>query len=86
MLIQPFLTYYRDNPDYNESDRSIEFASMLQRNAAVQDFLDGNIDDEHLIDLLESHNIDPQTYIETVEAEIDYLIANPSMLYESTYC
>lgn len=79
-MIQPFLTYYRDHPDYNEQDANEEFESMVQRNEAIQAFLDGEIDDEYLLDLLESHAISPDAYIESVEAEIDYFIANPQML------
>lgn len=80
-MIQPFLTYYRENPDYNPEDARLEFESMVFRNNAIEDYLEGNQHQDYLFDVLASQGIDPDQYVESVDAEIDYFTANPHLLY-----
>lgn len=79
--IAPFLTYYRENPDYNSSDSSNEFELMMLRNSAIEDLLAGYQTEDYLFDLLAEQGIEPNAYIEAVESEISYLMANPHLLY-----
>lgn len=81
MMTNPFITYFRDNPDYSISDHCNELDSLIARNNTIQDFLDGKIDTEYLLDFLESDGIDPEAYMESVDSEIEYLIANEHALY-----
>lgn len=75
--IEPFLTYYRDNPDYNDSDALNEFNLMVARNEVVQSFIAGNCTAEYLLDFLEFHGINPDIYVETIEDNVDDFIARP---------
>lgn len=81
MEIRPFLTYYRDSLDYNVNDSKNEFDLMNQRNIAIEGFLQGEIAEDYLFDLLDSQNIEPQDYIESVQHELQYFLRNPHQLY-----
>lgn len=74
----PFITYYRNNPDYNASDKSREFDLMNQRNEAIESFLEGKQSADYVLDLLESQDIDPVIYVETVEEAIRYCLEHHS--------
>lgn len=80
-FLQPFLTYYRDDPDYNSTDIEHEINLMIVRNNAVEDYLEGNQSEDYLFDLFAAQGIEPSLYVEAVENEINYLIANPQLLY-----
>lgn len=81
IIIEPFLTYYRDNPDYNASDAKNEFDLMMLRNGAIEDWIDGNQSSDYVFDVLRSQGIDPDAYLKSIESEIEYFIANPDKLY-----
>lgn len=72
MEFNPFITYYRSNPDHSYLDTLNEISSVIARNNAIQSFLDGKIDCEYLLDFLESESIDPEAYMESVASEIEY--------------
>lgn len=76
--ILPFLTFYRDNPDYNASDKFHEIGLMNQRNDAIESFVTGKQSADYVLDLLESQGIDPVIYVETVEEAIRYCLEHPS--------
>ncbi len=80
-FISPFLTYYRENSDYNLSDASNEFQLLVERNNAIDSLLCGDIKEDYLFDLLAEQNIEPSAYTEAVESEISYLMNNPHLLY-----
>lgn len=75
--VSPFLTYYRSNPDYNVADKIQEFNLMNQRNEAIESFLVGKQSADYVLDLLESQDIDPVIYVETVEEAIRYCLEHP---------
>lgn len=79
-FLQPFLTYFREDPDYNCSDVENEINLMIVRNNAIEDYLEGNQSEDYLFDLLTEQGIEPNMYIEAVEDEIIYLTANPHLL------
>lgn len=80
-FIAPFITYYRSNADYNSNDADQEFKAMLLRNNAIENCLDGNQNEDYLFDLLAEQGIEPGIYLDTVESEISYFLANPHLLY-----
>ena len=79
MIIEPFLTYYRDSPDYNQSDKDREFNSVMTRNQATIDFLEGKETASYLLDVLESEDIDPVMYVESVDEAIRFMLENPHL-------
>ena len=70
-LFNPFVTYYRDDVDYNYQDRLNEIDYLIARNHTISRFSDGEIDFEHLLDYLESESIEPEAYMESVADEIE---------------
>lgn len=76
--ISPFLTYYRSNLDYNAADKIQEFNLMNQRNEAIESFLVGKQSADYVLDLLESQDIDPVIYVETVEEAVRYCLEHPT--------
>lgn len=80
-LIQPFLTYYRQDVDYSVADAAHEFNLMVQRNEAIDAFLTGHQDVDYMLDVLNDQGIEPEEYLEAVESEIEYFQAFPHKLY-----
>ncbi len=80
-FIAPFITYYRSNNDYNSDDAEQEFKAMLLRNNAIEDCLNGGQSEDYLFDLLAEQGIEPSIYLNTVESEVSYFLANPHLLY-----
>lgn len=78
----PFLTYYRDNPDYNDSDKDREFDLMNQRNSAIEDCLVGKQSADYVLDLLEDQGIDPVVYVDSVGEAIRYCLLHPEQNIE----
>ena len=81
MDARPFLTYYRENSDYNAADARNEVALMNTRNEAIESFLAGDVQEDYLLDLLDHQGIEPEEYIQSVEDEIVYFMNNPHLLY-----
>ena len=69
-----FSTYFRDIYDYNKSDELSEMNQLLARQSMILDCLEGNGSAETLLDLLESQDINPIEYVETVEANVEFVI------------
>lgn len=80
-LLQPFLTYFREDPDYNSSDVGNEINLMLTRNQVIEEYLEGEKPEDYLLDLLAEQEIEPNMYLEAVQDEIHYLMTNPHLLY-----
>lgn len=74
--IEPFSTVYRENPDYNTADELTEAQLLLQRQGMIGQFIEGKVDAETLLDLLESQGFDPSEYIDQVEANAAAIIAD----------
>lgn len=80
-FLEPFLTSFREHPDYNPSDVLNEINLMVIRNIAVEDCLEGTVSEDYFFDLLAEQGIEPSLYVDAVTDEIDYLLANPYLLY-----
>lgn len=80
-VLERFLSTFRDNLDYNSNDIQNEINLLIARNNAIEDYLEGNLSVDYLLDLLAEQEIEPTMYIEAVEDEINYLSANPHLLY-----
>lgn len=80
-LVLPFLTYFREDFDYNANDVNNEIKLMIFRNNVIEDYLMGTQDETYMFDVLASQGIDPNIYMESVEEQIEYLMSNPNQLY-----
>lgn len=83
--MNPFLTGYNDHPDYNEADHQAEFLRMVERNDAIQDLLDGKQSAGYVLDLLESQDIDPLVYVESVSEAVRFCLEHPEYDIEIVY-
>lgn len=72
--LTPLSTDFRDDPDFNESDRAIEFESLRVRQRAIDDLLQGQISPADLLDLLEYQEIDPVEYMDAATEAIETVI------------
>jgi uridine phosphorylase len=66
LLYLPFNTYYRENPDYNESDVASEFSQMAERQNQMIQVVDGELEAEALFETLEAQGIDSADYTDAV--------------------
>jgi hypothetical protein len=73
LLYLPFNTYYRENPDYNESDSQAEFNQLKTRQDLMIDVVDGQQDAEALFETLEAQGIDSAAYVDAVCHQIEQL-------------
>lgn len=80
-FLLPFLTDFQPNLDYNSSDTVNEINSTIVRNTVIEDYLLGIQDEDYLFDLLAEAGIEPNEYVNEVEAKIEYFMANPDQLY-----
>jgi hypothetical protein len=72
----PLSTFYRDCDDYNSDDTWAEINSLIARQQAISDMLDGKITPNDLLDFLEVHGIKPLDYVEAVVSSIELVIDN----------
>jgi hypothetical protein len=72
--LTPLSTNYRDDPDFNESDRRAEFDMMTVRQDAIEAVVEGKMHPRDLLDLLESQEIDPVEYMDASTAAIEMVI------------
>lgn len=80
-FLLPFLTTFRENPDYNSADEVKEAQSLIRRNQAIEEYFSGQTFDDYLFDLLAEEGVEPSDYVCSVEEDIEYLSANPHLLY-----
>jgi hypothetical protein len=75
IYLAPLATNYRDDPDFNASDRAQEVALLDVRQRAIDEVLRGKMSPADLLELLESQEIDPVEYMdastEALEAAIN---------------
>lgn len=83
--LTPLSTNFRDDPDFNESDRAKEFELLATRQGAIDDLLQGNISPVDLLDLLEYQEIDPTEYMEAATEAIEAVI-NQGMVITGWDC
>lgn len=74
-FINPFTTYFRDNPDFNESDRLNEVANLIQRQDLIQSVAEDGAPLDELLDVLEFQGIDPVEYVALIAANVEFAIA-----------
>jgi hypothetical protein len=67
-----FSTYFREIPDFNDSDELVEMKHLLARQSMLLECLEGSEPIETLLDLLETQDINPIDYVETVEANVEF--------------
>ena len=75
IIINPFLTYEYDaylEDDFEGEQR--EMQKMFERNNAIEDFLEGKLDPDSVLDLLEEHQINPADYVASVTSQLDWLM------------
>lgn len=75
MPFSVFDTTYIDHPDYNSSDHDAECRRLFARQRAIQGLIDGTVDPDYLLDLLEDQGVSPTEYVETVEDNLLWLVS-----------
>jgi len=79
-LLLPFSTCHRHEPDFNEADDLQESEKLIERQQVIQSVVLGDESTSYLLDLLESHGLDPVQYVAMVEANVDYVISHPNLI------
>lgn len=74
--LDPFLTFYRDHPDHDRGDARQEAASLLERQTAIQQWLEGSLPDDCLYDLLAQQGIEPGDYLDSVHSNLEFVFQN----------
>lgn len=74
--LAPFCTFLTPSPDLNPGELQAEIARLYERQKAIDAMVHGELDAETLLDLLEDHGIDPEQWIETSIANIEYIMTN----------
>lgn len=77
MLIDElFVTWWENNPDYNNADKQNADLRLLQRNSAIHDHLYNGIELDYVFDVFREQGLDPEEYLLYVERKIEIVIAN----------
>jgi hypothetical protein len=72
--IDPLSTNFRDEPDFNESDRAREFELLAVRQRAIEEILRGELSPSDLLEILESQEIDPTEYMDAATGAIEFVL------------
>lgn len=75
-LADPFQTLLTENRDFNESDSRKEVEALFARQQFIDDLLKGRISPDQLLQLLSDQGIEPARYLDEVESNINFVIAN----------
>lgn len=81
-VIDPFLTFALNNPDYNENDHLKEAARLINRQDVILDWLWGQTEADHVLDTLSDQGLSPDGYVDEVCSSVD-LVINQEMVFES---
>jgi len=73
-VADPFLTFFRENPDYSESDSLSECRALWERQGAVDQVIRGEEHPDLLLETLYDQGIEPSDYVDGVVNEIDYIM------------
>jgi hypothetical protein len=73
-LIDPFLTFYGQNPDYGASDGRRETEALIVRQNLVRDLLEGSEAADTLLDCLEEQGVGADAYVAAVTANVQHVI------------
>jgi hypothetical protein len=73
--ISPLLTFFDPNPDLSPAEIEKEFHQMVERNQALDDFLEGKLPATDVLDILEANGVDPVEYVTEVDSVLNlYLL------------
>ena len=70
----PVTTFELEHPDFDSLDMQSELERYFARQKAISACLSGNEHPDVVLDLLESHSIDPSEYVDQTEQAINYII------------
>ena len=80
-VLDPFLTYLDENPDYGASDLNRAFEQLWVRQGLIQDWLDGKEYVDVVLDCIEEHGLEAAGYVEAVCDQIDRVIYKGGVAY-----
>jgi hypothetical protein len=70
--LNPLDTIFRENPDYNASDHQSEMKLLCDRQKQIDNFLNGAISDDDLLDLLSTQGVNVDNYLEEVSENFTF--------------
>jgi hypothetical protein len=70
--LNPLDTIFRENSDYNASDHWLEMELLCDRQKQIDNFLNGSISDDDLLDLFSTQGIDVDNYLAEVEDNLTF--------------
>jgi hypothetical protein len=70
----PFVTVAREDLDMSQADERREAQLLAARQGVIQDWLNGETEEEHVLETLIDQGISPDEYLRLVNANIDYVI------------
>ncbi|MBE9065134.1 hypothetical protein IQ260_00510 [Leptolyngbya cf. ectocarpi LEGE 11479] len=80
-VIDPFLTYLDQNPEYGQSDKAKAVEQLSVRQGLIQDWLDGKEYVDAVLDCIEEHGLNAAGYVEAVTDAVDHFICNDGAYY-----
>ncbi|MEM9448379.1 MAG: hypothetical protein AAGA75_07580 [Cyanobacteria bacterium P01_E01_bin.6] len=75
-LIDPFMTFSEVHPDFDDNDSLRSSRELLERQDAIDRWLRGETSEEEVLDTLSSQGLNPDTYVDNVVNEVQYIIDN----------
>lgn len=73
-LIDPFLTFLDQNPDFGVSDEEGAVKQLFTRQQLMEQFLDGQEGADTVLDCLDEHGIDPVAFVAEAETKVSEII------------
>lgn len=74
-LIDPFLTFLEQDPDFGPSDDRRAVEQLFLRQKLIEDFLSGREHPDTVLDCLEEHGIDAEAFVQEVEAGVARIVS-----------
>lgn len=75
--MNPFNTFLVERPEYGQSELEAECRALFERQKAIQGLIDGSVDAETLLDMLqEQDGISADEYVATVTDNVDFLLSD----------
>lgn len=72
--LDPFLTALRHDPDFDRSDERNELEAAMVRDDLIEALIHGEGHLDTALDCLAEQGIDPNAWVDAVEANINYVI------------
>lgn len=73
--IFPFALLAPDDTDWDNSDQQREFKRYCQRQQAIRACLDGKMSPSDVLELLADHEVDVDTYLDEVSANVSAVMS-----------